>query len=920
MATRSYEIWIPPEEDQNPEPDYSSPHHQQFTTHPRPSRARDPFANSNFFQAPSIAPPRRGASSTNARLATSRTTRNRSPSPHPAPPPQQEAPLSRPQKYSRAPPSHQHGSSEASTSPSVGFEHNPPHSPQPHEGDAYRDVVVHVPYQRRSSNTHAPPDRSTASTSQVQPEPVTVPNTNPRPSFSTVRDRSSSSASPIQKLERGDWLTVWHAGTSQYLQASTSACGLAAMNCGRMAVVKEQNGLRFDDLVSFMMEKETMTEILSICPLWVTPAHLTAEDIYRMPYFQSVLHTQAVLDGPPNDGTFRDLLKTMQRGNKDQVSFALIIRPPEIVALLRFPTSSGSDVFAIFDSHPRPDHPEGAAIIFTKSRTRVSEYLGGLFGVDPALLHDPSIGWQSEMLGMCEAHILVAKPSAFEDQLPMALSALRAPALSKQDSLIMKMSVEALLCQKLLSDSEREQRKLEAEKRALEARLAREQQEHENMILSQTQKFENLYQETQSLRQRLSAKEKEDEAVDVLRVGVAERDETIQRERTEHSEQVAKLMERMERLKVKLDDAKARARHRRRSRGCSTCSERQMIRKGVHNAWLVSFLYALILLYDYPNNPPPLEAITPIWLLRAWHNRNDDKESNPSGTAKFFFSRPGAWVGKKDPMRQAASAVAAPFFASAIYATFRFGTAIYKSPANWLFLSFLLSTVHLLSTPKDLWSYSTTPSSTSHIPMDAPSSSPTKSRRAWLPGLSLSKLASPKAGTSPKDGDSPVSLYPPPVASTEEPTPPQQDGRRSSSSSSDDFPTATTVGLPGPPSTPRRVSQENRSDRHTPTATPTTATSRHGATLSPSPSMKRHGLSIPIPIPKSPFRRPGSSSGVGTSASPGAGSPTKKAQRPRSSSNAPRSPGSGPLGVKVPMSIYEQHNRPPTPFCKPFDQ
>jgi regulator of replication initiation timing len=93
------------------------------------------------------------------------------------------------------------------------------------------------------------------------------------------------------------------------------------------------------------------------------------------------------------------------------ISVAVITRPPEIIAVLKIPCSSGSEVFVVFDSHPREIHPDGAGLIFNTSADAVADYLYDLFKFDERLLQDESLQWQAQLLANFSAHIFTANKS-----------------------------------------------------------------------------------------------------------------------------------------------------------------------------------------------------------------------------------------------------------------------------------------------------------------------------------------------------------------------------------------------------------------------------------------------------------------------------------------------------------------------------
>ncbi len=88
-----------------------------------------------------------------------------------------------------------------------------------------------------------------------------------------------------------------------------------------------------------------------------------------------------------------------------QTSSAVVItRPPEIIACFQImhPTRS---VYVIFDSHPRPKHPEGAALIFNTSLIKTAHYLSELMYFDERLLNAGNgLQWQAQLLANVSGH------------------------------------------------------------------------------------------------------------------------------------------------------------------------------------------------------------------------------------------------------------------------------------------------------------------------------------------------------------------------------------------------------------------------------------------------------------------------------------------------------------------------------------
>ena len=99
----------------------------------------------------------------------------------------------------------------------------------------------------------------------------------------------------------------------------------------------------------------------------------------------------------------------------------VITRPPEIVICLKLPLGSANgakpkSVFAVFDSHPRPSHPDGAGWFFSKSLDQVAKYLHSLLAVDARLLADTGMQWQAQLLSNFSGHLIV--PTRAHDLRP----------------------------------------------------------------------------------------------------------------------------------------------------------------------------------------------------------------------------------------------------------------------------------------------------------------------------------------------------------------------------------------------------------------------------------------------------------------------------------------------------------------------
>ncbi|KAI0089048.1 hypothetical protein BDY19DRAFT_1070437 [Irpex rosettiformis] len=242
---------------------------------------------------------------------------------------------------------------------------------------------------------------------------------------------AGSSTEAARQFLRGEreYYVVSHAGKSQYSAGGTSSCGLAALNCARLVLQRAQSG-SFDSasLLRNIMLRETFEEILQICSGWSSSSHLDVEEISSAPIFKNSLDTLWSDYGQLGLEGFRNLLRSVQIRNiastsrltpiasrlekSTTTSAALVItRPPEIISIIKIATSSRTKpIYVSFDSHPRSKHPDGAAFIFHRSLDSAAHYLADLLRYDPAILADPSLHWQAQLLAQYSAHAFVTNP------------------------------------------------------------------------------------------------------------------------------------------------------------------------------------------------------------------------------------------------------------------------------------------------------------------------------------------------------------------------------------------------------------------------------------------------------------------------------------------------------------------------------
>jgi len=93
------------------------------------------------------------------------------------------------------------------------------------------------------------------------------------------------------------------------------------------------------------------------------------------------------------------------------VAAAVITRPPEILLCLKM-SISHQTVFIVFDSHPRPSHPNGSGFTLNSTIEATAACLDDLLSIDSGILSDPLLFWQAQTLGQFSAHILVPRIDA----------------------------------------------------------------------------------------------------------------------------------------------------------------------------------------------------------------------------------------------------------------------------------------------------------------------------------------------------------------------------------------------------------------------------------------------------------------------------------------------------------------------------
>ncbi|TDL23182.1 hypothetical protein BD410DRAFT_721585 [Rickenella mellea] len=258
------------------------------------------------------------------------------------------------------------------------------------------------------------------------------------------------------KILGGDVVVVSHPGLSQYTRGTPSSCGIAALNCVRLVLDLERNGVTEVNLLKAMMERRLMDDILSICADWSSDAHLELDEILSIPLFDASLRLLSSDYGRLGQEKFEEMLQKLNEfgqatvGKSIRSCAVIITRPPEIVTCLRI-SNNVQDVYVIFDSHPRPKHPDGGAFIFNVSVKGTAQHLAELFHFDERLLHPSSgVQWQVQLLANVSGHYFESTNHDFSDEA----ACLQAVFTASISMLAMKAAMNQLTSQNAYLASE----------------------------------------------------------------------------------------------------------------------------------------------------------------------------------------------------------------------------------------------------------------------------------------------------------------------------------------------------------------------------------------------------------------------------------------------------------------------------------
>ncbi|CAE6512558.1 unnamed protein product [Rhizoctonia solani] len=283
-------------------------------------------------------------------------------------------------------------------------------------------------HERRSSsgksivdrNASAPPSSSRSSREHSSKHTKSGSSSKPSSTSSKVKllVDPAPKLSPDEKIQRalnGETHIISYPGTSQYSQGAPSACGLAALNAIRITLDNTLQGVTGVDLLKLLSSLDTHIDATAICVHWSSRGHLEPDSLFSLPLFQQAMKVYDRHDKLVGFESFLSMLNSLQTTETtNDVTAALITRPPEIVAILRIPLSTTKSptpskrddaIYAIFDSHSRPEHPNGAGLTLLPSIAAAAQHLTALLRVN-INTRSPGLSWEAQLMSQFSAHLV----------------------------------------------------------------------------------------------------------------------------------------------------------------------------------------------------------------------------------------------------------------------------------------------------------------------------------------------------------------------------------------------------------------------------------------------------------------------------------------------------------------------------------
>ncbi|CEL58971.1 hypothetical protein RSOLAG1IB_08969 [Rhizoctonia solani AG-1 IB] len=240
----------------------------------------------------------------------------------------------------------------------------------------------------------------------------------------------SKATDAVQLILRGERYNATFKGISQYTEGGSSACGLATLNATRLAFDLCLRRKDCEELISSLTSEEFVRAAMGIAGYWQNDMHLEVEHILQLPLFSQSVQVMSDQYAECTYRTFANAIRSLRLDPDSPGPRALCVtRPPEVIGVIHIPllnstskpstlqtsNSRTKSIYLVFDSHPRPNHPDGAAIqIFpSQSVADVANYLMSLFRVDQDIIDDPELEWTAQLLGQVSYHVLA--PSSGSD-------------------------------------------------------------------------------------------------------------------------------------------------------------------------------------------------------------------------------------------------------------------------------------------------------------------------------------------------------------------------------------------------------------------------------------------------------------------------------------------------------------------------
>ncbi|KAG8690139.1 hypothetical protein FRC11_013580 [Ceratobasidium sp. 423] len=255
--------------------------------------------------------------------------------------------------------------------------------------------------------------------------PKTEPRTPPPRASSPIKQTSDDI---VQRILRGGYHNATFEGISQYTAEGVSASGLASMNAIRLAFELCSKMTDAKQLVSALISEEFVRKAMGIATHWPNDLHLEVDPILRLPLFSNSIRALDNQHAVCTSRTFFNIVTALRFDEKSPGPRAAhLTRPPEVIGVMHIPlhrSTSGvraswrscrqaESIYLVFDSHPRPDHPNGAAVQVLPSHSTnvVADYLMDLFQVDQEIMNDPDLEWTVQFLGQLSYHLLAPAPA-----------------------------------------------------------------------------------------------------------------------------------------------------------------------------------------------------------------------------------------------------------------------------------------------------------------------------------------------------------------------------------------------------------------------------------------------------------------------------------------------------------------------------